>query len=57
MKTLHQGENVLRAALVQVSGGLIGQQKLRAMHQRPRNGDALLFASGKSAGLLRRAIG
>ena len=39
---------------IQLAGRLIGKDDLRAMRQRARNGDALLFAAGK---LLRHMLG
>src|SRR5580704_1195929 len=57
VKTLHQPENILGAAVVQVSGRFIGEQQSRAIHQSARNRHALLLASGKFTGTLFGSTG
>ena len=42
---------------VQVAGGLVGQDDLGVVHQRARDGHALLLAAGKLGGQMTRAIG
>ena len=44
-------------AVVQVAGGLVGQQKSRAVHQRTGNGHALLLAARELTGPVVHAIG
>src|ERR1700737_2247946 len=39
---------------VEVPGGLIGEQDQRTVHERPRDGDALLLAAGE---LVREVVG
>jgi hypothetical protein len=48
-------DDVVAGLLVQVAGGLIGQDELRFVGKRPGNGNALLFAAGKSGRLARLA--
>ena len=40
---------------VQVAGGFVGQKQSRLVHQRPRDGYALLFAARKSPRLVLQA--
>ena len=42
-----QRQHLARALLVEIAGGLVRQQQARLVHQRARDGDALLFASGE----------
>jgi hypothetical protein len=42
-----KAENVIRRGLVEVSGGLIGQQQNRFHRQRAADGDALLLTAGQ----------
>ena len=46
VQTLHQFENIFRAAFIQVAGRFVGQQQGRTIHQRSRDGHTLLFAAG-----------
>ena len=41
---------------IQVAGGLVGQQNRRMVHNRPRDGHALLLAAGESVGLMVQAV-
>ncbi len=45
MKELHEIEHPLSCQVVEGSGGLVGQQKPGAVHQRPGDRHTLLFAS------------
>src|ERR1700735_408481 len=47
MQTLHEFTNIFSVPLVQIAGGFICEQQCWAIHQRTRNCNALLFASGK----------
>ena len=42
--------------LVEISGGLVGENDLRLIDQRARNGNALLFATGKLRGEMRQPL-
>ena len=44
-------EDAARGALVQVAGGLVGDERDGVVHQRPRDRDALLLTAGKLAGV------
>jgi hypothetical protein len=47
MQTLHQFKNCGCVSLVQIAGGLIGQQQGWSLHKRTGNRHALLFPSGQ----------
>src|ERR1700733_370192 len=47
MQTLHEFKNIFSVPLVQIAGRFIREQQCWAIHQRTRNCNALLFASGK----------
>ena len=42
---------------VEISGGLVGEQDRRMIHQRARDGHALALAAGKLVGLVHHALG
>ncbi len=44
-------ENLIRGCLVEVAGGLVGEQKQRFCRQRPADRDPLLLASGQLFGI------
>ena len=47
MQAEEQVHDLLTVAGVEIAGGLVGEEDFRAGRQRPRYGDALLFAAGK----------
>ena len=44
-------EDAAGGALVEVAGGLVGHENRRIVHQRPRDGHALLLTAGQLAGV------
>ena len=52
-----QAHDLLSGFLVELAGGLVGQEQLRPARQRAGNGDALLLAAGELAGALPRVVG
>ena len=55
MQIAQQSEHDALIFGVEVARGLVGQNDLRIVHQRPRNGDALLLAARKLRRQMRRA--
>jgi hypothetical protein len=49
VQALHQVEDGLGVLLIEVAGGLIGQEHGRIVHQRARNGRSLLLPAGEFA--------
>ena len=45
-----------RRRLVEIAGGLVGEQQLRTHHQRPGDGHALLLAAGEHARHVRQPL-
>jgi hypothetical protein len=46
-----EAENLVRRRLVEVSGGLVGQQQKRFYRQCAADGDALLLTAGQLLGI------
>jgi hypothetical protein len=46
-----EAENLIRRRLVEVSGGLVGQQEQRLCRQCAADGDALLLTAGQLLGI------
>src|SRR5688572_14224758 len=56
MQVLEQRKDLRAGTAVEVSGRLIGQQQLRAGHERARNGEALALAAGKLGRAMAGAV-
>jgi hypothetical protein len=55
-ESFQQGDDVVPGVLVEVAGGLVGQQDLGLLNQRPGNGDSLLLPAGQFRRQVARAI-
>ena len=49
-------EDPSRGLGVEVAGGLVGEEELRAVGERPRDGDALLLAAGELGRAMLEAV-
>ena len=47
VQLLEQAQDLVRGAAVEGAGRLVGEQQARAVHERPRDRDALLLAAGQ----------
>jgi hypothetical protein len=56
-QTLQEGQHFRAALAVQRPGGLVGQDDLAAVHQRARDGDALLLAARQLGGPVLETLG
>ena len=57
VELLEEGQDLLRRAAVESAGRLVGEQEARVVHERPRDGDALLLSAGQLHGSVMRPIG
>ena len=57
MQTLDEGEDDFGGPVVEVTGGLVGEEELRFGDERAGEGDALLLAAGEFAGAVVGAVG
>ena len=52
----YEVEDVSRGGGVEACHGLVGKDELSALHESPRNADALLLATGEPVGTLKRFV-
>src|SRR5690348_11499240 len=56
-RLLQEGQDAVRGVRVEVAGGLVGEDQVGLVDQRPGAGDALLLAAGELGRAVREAVG
>jgi len=56
VERVDERENLLGALVIEIAGGLVGDDDLRVCHNRARDGNTLLLAAGKLARIMMRAV-